>query len=54
MRVTPLTIFGSKCKWKPIKRDKSTSRDFVARQFSRFPAKQGSLRSPIRLVELDL
>ena len=30
-RVTPLPIFGAKCKWKPIKRDKSTSRDFVAR-----------------------
>ena len=24
-------IFGAKCKWKPIKRDKSTSFDFVAR-----------------------
>ena len=22
MRVTPLPIFGAKCKWKPIKRDK--------------------------------
>ena len=31
MQVTPLPIFGAKCKWKPIKRDKSTSRDFVAR-----------------------
>ena len=31
MRVKPLPIFGPKCKWKPIKRDKSTSRDFVAR-----------------------
>ena len=31
MRVTPLPIFGAKCKWKPCKRDKSTSRDFVAR-----------------------
>ena len=29
MRVTPLPIFGAKCKWKPIERDKSTSRDFV-------------------------
>ena len=31
MRVTPLPIFGAKCKWKLFKRDKSTSRDFVAR-----------------------
>ena len=31
MRVTPPPIFGAKCKWKTIKRDKSTSRDFVAR-----------------------
>ena len=31
MRVTPPPIFGAKCKWKPCKRDKSTSRDFVAR-----------------------
>ena len=31
MRVTPLTIFGAKCKWKPLKQDKSTSRDFIAR-----------------------
>ena len=31
MRVTPLPIFGAKCKWKPFKRDKSPSRDFVAR-----------------------
>ena len=26
MRVTPLPIFGAKCKWKPFQRDKSTSR----------------------------
>ena len=26
--VTPLQIFGAKRKWKPFKRDKSTSRDF--------------------------
>ena len=45
MRVTPLPIFGAKCKWQSIKRDKSTSRDFVAR-VGRFAAKQGSLRSP--------
>ena len=31
MRVTPLPIFGAKWEWKTIKRDKSTSRDFVAR-----------------------
>ena len=31
MRVTPLPIFGAKCKCKPFKRDKSTSRDFVTR-----------------------
>ena len=31
MRVTPLPIFGAKCKCKPFKRDKSTYRDFVAR-----------------------
>ena len=30
MRVTPPSIFGAKCKWKPCKRDKSTSRDFIA------------------------
>ena len=30
MRVMPLPILGAKCKWKPVKRDKSTSRDFVA------------------------
>ena len=31
MRVTPLPIFDAKCDRKPCKRDKSTSRDFVAR-----------------------
>ena len=31
MRVTPVPTFGAKCKWEPFKRDKSTSRDFVAR-----------------------
>ena len=31
MRVTPPPIFGAKCKWKPCKRDKSASRDFIAR-----------------------
>lgn len=30
MRVMPLPILGAKCKWKPVKRDKSTSRDFIA------------------------
>ena len=33
-------FWGEKCKWQPIKRDKSTSRDFVAR------GQKGSLRSP--------
>ena len=41
--VTPLLIFGAKRKWKPFKRDKSTSRDFVARSAASRP-KQGPLR----------
>ena len=31
MRVTAIPIFGAKCKWQSIKRDRSTSPDFVAR-----------------------
>ena len=31
LQVTPLLVFGAKRKWKAFKRDKSTSRDFVAR-----------------------
>ena len=37
--VTPLPIFGAKRKRKPFKRDKSTSRDFVARSAASRPNK---------------
>ena len=46
MRVTPLTIFGAKCKWKPLKQDKSTSRDFIARGRPLRGQKRLRLRSP--------
>ena len=43
LQVTPLLIFGAKRKWKPFKRDKSTSRDFAARSAASRP-KQRTLR----------
>ena len=45
MRVTPIPIFGAKCKRKPIKRDKLTSYDFVAHGRP-LRGQKGSLRSP--------
>ena len=42
--VTPHHIFGAKRKWKPFKRDKSTSRDFVARSAASPQKKQRQLR----------
>ena len=38
--VTPHLIFGAKRKWKPFKRDKSTSRDFVARSAASRPTQR--------------
>ena len=37
LQVMPLLIFGAKRKWKPFKRDKSTSRNLVARSAASRP-----------------